>query len=61
MHATDEFSSTKRRSWIRVPKPLALEDVEEGDWNSTDQDEYYCDKLYLEVKRFGAAVKAQEG
>lgn len=40
---------------------MALEDVEEGDWNSTDQDEYYCDKLYLEVKRFGAAVKAQEG
>ncbi|CAN0389307.1 unnamed protein product [Pylaiella littoralis] len=32
----------------RVPKPFALEDVEEADWNTTDQDTYYCDKLYLE-------------
>lgn len=33
-----------------MPKPLALEDVEEADWNTTDQDTYYCDKLYLEVR-----------
>lgn len=35
---------------IRIPKPLALEDVEEADWNSTNQHEYWCDKLYLEVR-----------
>ncbi|CAM9377138.1 unnamed protein product [Ectocarpus sp. 12 AP-2014] len=40
----------------RVPKPLALEDVEEAEWNHTNQDTYYCDKLYLQ----GSALEVQE-
>lgn len=34
----------------RVTKPLALEDVEESDWNTTNEDTYWGDKLDLEVR-----------
>lgn len=33
----------------RTKKFLVLEDVEEGEWNNTNVDQYYCDKLTLEV------------
>lgn len=46
----NDLLKTARHDDIRVPIPLALEDVEEADWNSTNQDEYWCDKLYLEVR-----------
>lgn len=36
---------------------MALEDVEEAEWNSTNQDDYWCDKLYLEVRDEGSGTK----
>eukprot|EP00904_Undaria_pinnatifida_P003734 jgi/Undpi1/13361/HiC_scaffold_8.g03020.m1 len=32
----------------RAPKPLELEDVEEAEWNSTNENVYYCDRLFLQ-------------
>lgn len=44
---------------VRVPKPLALEDVEEADWNTTGQNNYWCDKLYLEVRDGGIGLEGR--